>query len=188
MNKADKKILDTAERLFYRDGFGHVGVDTIRDESGCAKTTMYNHFGSKEKLIHEVLRYRDAKLRASLQAFVGDEVHGREAVDKVFDWFHQRFTAQDFNGCLFVRAAAELDDEAKGIAIAHKRAVTDFICAKLQPDAHANAQAISEQLVVLLEGMVNIYTIYVADAGLCERYMAHSKDTAKLILDAQLGC
>ncbi|MBV7434400.1 TetR/AcrR family transcriptional regulator [Cardiobacteriaceae bacterium TAE3-ERU3] len=185
MKNSGKKILDTAERLFYRDGFGHVGVDTIRDESGCAKTTMYHHFGSKEKLIHEVLKYRDERLRTSLQAFIGDEVCGREAVYKVFDWFHQRFIAQDFNGCLFVRAAAELDDEAKSIAIVHKRAVTDFICAKLQPDA--NARVISEQLVVLLEGMVNIYTIYEADTELCERYMASSKETAKLILDAQLG-
>ena len=184
MKKTDKKILDTAERLFYRDGFGYVGVDTIRDESGCAKTTMYNHFGSKEKLIHGVLKYRDEKLRTSLQAFVGDEVCGREAVYKVFDWFHQRFIAEDFNGCLFVRAASELDAEAKGIVVAHKRAVTDFICAKLQPAA--NAQMVSEQLVVLLEGMANIYTIYAADAKLCERYMASSKDTAKLILDAHL--
>ena len=184
MKKSGKKILDTAERLFYRDGFGHVGVDTIRDESGCAKTTMYSHFGSKEKLIHEVLKYRDEKLRASLQAFVGDEVHGREAVYKMFDWFHQRFIAQDFNGCLFVRAAAELDDEAKGIVVAHKRAVTDFICAKLRPNA--NAQMVSEQLVVLLEGMANIYVIYAADAELCERYMTSSKRTATLILDAHL--
>ena len=185
MKKTDTKILETAERLFYRDGFGHVGVDTIRDESGCAKTTMYHHFGSKEKLIHEVLKYRDGKLRASLRAFVGDEINGRDAVCKVFDWFHQRFTAQDFNGCLFVRAAAELDDEAKSIVVAHKRAVTDFIGAKLQPDA--NAQVISEQLVVLLEGMVNIYTIYAAEAELCERYMESSKRTATLILNAQLA-
>ena len=40
MSKSAHKILDTAEKLFYENSFVGVGVDLIRDESGCSKTTM----------------------------------------------------------------------------------------------------------------------------------------------------
>ncbi len=37
---ARERILETAERLFYRDGYHAVGVDTIVTESGVAKMTL----------------------------------------------------------------------------------------------------------------------------------------------------
>ncbi|NUF48745.1 TetR/AcrR family transcriptional regulator [Gilliamella sp. ESL0250] len=33
----------------------------MKDKSGCSKTTLYNNFGSKDKLIIEVFKYRDSK-------------------------------------------------------------------------------------------------------------------------------
>ena len=40
MSKSAQKILATAEKLFNENSFVAVGVDLIRDESGCSKTTM----------------------------------------------------------------------------------------------------------------------------------------------------
>ncbi|NWO04761.1 MAG: helix-turn-helix transcriptional regulator, partial [Alteromonadaceae bacterium] len=48
-------LLDTAEQLFYREGFHATGIDRIQAESGVAKTTMYKHFASKDALIEAVL-------------------------------------------------------------------------------------------------------------------------------------
>ncbi|HTH11090.1 MAG TPA: TetR/AcrR family transcriptional regulator, partial [Acidovorax sp.] len=39
-------LVDTAWKLFYRDGYHAVGIDTILAEAGVAKMTLYNHFSS----------------------------------------------------------------------------------------------------------------------------------------------
>ena len=50
-----ERILETADRLFYRQGIRAVGVDTIAAEIGIRKRTLYNHFPSKDALISAYL-------------------------------------------------------------------------------------------------------------------------------------
>ena len=45
---ARDRILDTATELFYRDGYHAVGIDTIVEQSGVAKMTLYRHYPSKD--------------------------------------------------------------------------------------------------------------------------------------------
>ena len=46
-----ERILETADRLFYRHGIRAVGVDTIAAEIGISKRTLYNYYPSKDVLI-----------------------------------------------------------------------------------------------------------------------------------------
>ncbi|MBN1545096.1 MAG: TetR/AcrR family transcriptional regulator [Syntrophaceae bacterium] len=48
-------ILQTAERLFFRDGFHAVTVEQIAREAELAKGSIYLHFRSKEELYAELL-------------------------------------------------------------------------------------------------------------------------------------
>ena len=50
------RLIDTALELFNRDGYRATGIDKILAESGVAKMTLYNHFGSKDELILAALR------------------------------------------------------------------------------------------------------------------------------------
>src|SRR5689334_22393450 len=83
-SQARRRILETADRLFYKDGVRAVGIDRIIADAGVAKMSLYNHFSSKDELILEVLRYREVatqelfrsamerhrkKSRSSLRAF-----------------------------------------------------------------------------------------------------------------------
>ena len=54
-SEARERILTTAYGLFCRHGIGSVGVDTIIDQSGVAKMTLYRHFRSKDDLVLAVL-------------------------------------------------------------------------------------------------------------------------------------
>ena len=56
------RLMATAWRLFYRDGYRAVGIDTLLAEAEVAKMTLYNHFDSKEALIVAVLEKRSAEL------------------------------------------------------------------------------------------------------------------------------
>ncbi|MFH4338231.1 TetR/AcrR family transcriptional regulator, partial [Acinetobacter baumannii] len=102
MSKSALKILDTAEKLFNENSFVGVGVDLIRDESGCSKTTMYTYYKNKNQLVKSVLVARDERFKQSLLGYVGDAT-GLEAINKILDWHTNWFRQDFFKGCLFVR-------------------------------------------------------------------------------------
>lgn len=181
MEKSEK-IIQTAERLFYKYGFKGVGVDAIRDESGCSKTTLYKIFSNKENLIKQVLRYRDDEFRASLIQYVGDR-QGVEAVVKIMAWHHDWFSQPDFNGCLFVRSIAELSDvsdHSTDVAIDHKEWVRHFIFDKIQD--RPNAQSISDQLFIILEGQINSHLMYKNNLPMCERFLEQGRRMVEMLM------
>ncbi|MGL4236074.1 TetR/AcrR family transcriptional regulator [Tabrizicola sp.] len=49
------RILKTAWRLFYENGFRAIGIDRIIAEADVAKQSFYNHFASKDELIVALL-------------------------------------------------------------------------------------------------------------------------------------
>ena len=53
------RIIQTANDLFYRQGYHQTGINQIIEESGVAKATFYSNFKSKEELGVEYLRERD---------------------------------------------------------------------------------------------------------------------------------
>ena len=167
MSKTTQKILSTAENLFYEHGF-NVGVDTIRDVANCSKTTMYNQFGSKDKLICEVLKSRDARFRAELAHFMGENLTGWAAIEAIFQWHWSWFKQPDFNGCLFCRASAELDNRSEqidNIINQHK----SWILALIQSNTQDHTKALI--IMTMLEGLISFNLIYHSDTKLCDEAM-----------------
>src|SRR5260221_11890453 len=111
-----ERILDTAGRLFYRQGIRAVGVDTIAAEIGISKRTLYNYFPSKDALIAAYLTRRIRPVPLSdlpaVEQILGD-----------FDRLERSFAGNSFRGCAFVNAVAELKEpkhEANQLAPAFK--------------------------------------------------------------------
>ena len=52
-----RKILETASRLFYLQGYNATGINQIIEESGVAKATLYEHYRSKEDLLLAYLEF-----------------------------------------------------------------------------------------------------------------------------------
>ena len=46
---ARERILATASELFYREGIRVTGVDTVVEQSGVSKTSLYRLFDSKDR-------------------------------------------------------------------------------------------------------------------------------------------
>jgi len=115
---ARERILDVADRLFYAHGIHAVGVDTIVAESGAAKTTLYNHFRSKDDLIAAYLRRRSerwqAHLDTELTAYGGAPA---ERLLHVFDLLGEWFADPGYRGCPFINACAEFDAEHAAAAV-----------------------------------------------------------------------
>src|SRR6202011_1144278 len=145
-----ERILETADRLFYRRGIRAVGVDTIAAEIGISKRTLYNHFPSKDELIAAYLARR----------FVQPHPSDKPAAEQIlgtFDSLERRFASKDFRGCPFVNAVAELGPEdraVKKIAIAFKESRRVWFRDLLWQLDVANADDLATQLTLLVDGAI----------------------------------
>ena len=151
-------LMATAAKLFYRDGYHAVGIDTLLAEAEVAKMTLYNHFDSKEALIVAVLEKRSAafisNVRASIAAAGRSPVRQLEAV---FDGLHRLFADDEFKGCAFIRALGEFPEPDHSIhrtAWRHKLAVRALL-AEVAASADAkNPAAFAETVGMLIDGAI----------------------------------
>ena len=146
----NERILRTADRLFYLQGIRAIGVDTIADEIGISKRTLYNHFPSKDALISAYLQRRFVEPRASDKPPV-------EQILGTFDSLERRFAAKDFRGCPFVNAVAEMgpkDRAVKKIATAFKESRRLWFRDLLIKLGVADPEALATQLTLLVDGAI----------------------------------
>src|SRR3954452_1136611 len=54
-----ERLVAAAVELFYRNGFGAVGVDRVIAAAGVTKTTFYKHFEGKDDLMVAAVQRRD---------------------------------------------------------------------------------------------------------------------------------
>src|SRR5262245_26889452 len=156
-SEARQRLLETADRLFYRDGIRAVGIDRIVAEAGVAKMSLYKHFPSKDDLILAVLKYREAGVLAFFRAAMVR--HGRRAKDPVRAFFaalKEWFETPGFRGCAFQNAAAELADPAhpgSAFVRGHKQRFSGFL-GGLVGEAVGKAAKVAPAVALLVEGAI----------------------------------
>lgn len=150
------KILDIAEQLFNQNGYAATGVDLIRDNAGVSKTSMYRHFGSKNKLIEAVLIRRDQRFKQQFEEQL-QSVNGAEnKLIALLDWHFDWFAKKNFNGCMFVKAAEDFkfsDETISAIAITHKQWLKQLILDILSIEKEKPILK-AECLFTLFEGII----------------------------------
>jgi AcrR family transcriptional regulator len=158
--KGDAKdaVLQTAERLFYAEGYRAVGVDRVIAESGVAKATFYRHFPSKDELLLAVLEGRDARLSAELERRACElTVHASERPLALFDALADWMSEPSFRGCAFLNSMIEVADPAHPVHAAahrHKSNLARLFRRFLAEAGVARAEELAEQLVLLLDGAI----------------------------------
>jgi AcrR family transcriptional regulator len=144
------RILETADRLFYRQGIRVVGVDTVAAEIGISKRTLYNYFPSKDDLIVAYLSRR-------LRPMEPSDLPPAEQILGDFDRLELAMRRDGYRGCPFVNAVAELADPAHAahkVAIAHKQKRHALFRSLLIRLNVANPDGLAAQLMILGEGAV----------------------------------
>ena len=151
-------LLDTAAKLFYRDGYHAVGIDTILAEAGLAKMTLYHHFSSKEELIIAALERRGRAVGEAISTAI--EAAGgapKKRLFAIFDWYEQWFDSKDFNGCAFIRAVGEYPEIKSPIhqmVMKQKQAGRDRIETLLAEMEVSAPAKMASQIYLLLEGSI----------------------------------
>ena len=152
-----ERVLDSAARLFYREGIRAVGVDRIAADANVSKMTLYRHFPTKDDLVVAVLRARDEPARAALSAASRTAATPRDRLLAGFTMLEPWFTGRGFRGCPFMNASLELADPghpARRVASEHKVATRDQFSALAREAGVADPDALADQLAVLFDGAI----------------------------------
>ena len=155
-SEARRRILETADRLFYQDGMRAVGIDRIIAEAGAAKMSLYNHFPSKDDLILAVLMHREGNVLAFFRASL--ERHGKKGKNPLRAFFAalKDFCAsRDFRGCPFQNAAVELADPAHPGAEfvrGHKQRFSEFLRGLVEQTVGKKEAKFASAVAILIEG------------------------------------
>ncbi|WP_059014100.1 TetR/AcrR family transcriptional regulator [Mycobacterium sp. M26] len=162
---ARKRILDAAERLFYREGINATGVERLASEASVSKRTLYQHFPSKEAVVEEYLR--------GIQDRVGDPISptpadtGRTPRARLLALFDRSLPPGRIRGCPFHNAAVEAGTipEVQDIVRNHKHDFIDGLANLAQQAGAANPRLLGWQLAVLYEGAASLSTSLDDPAG-----------------------
>lgn len=162
-----ESLLDTAERLFYEEGFHATGIDRVVAEAGVARMTLYNHFPSKEALIEAVLNRRYARYLDDLGRAVDEAVAG-SAVTALAE-AHCRWLETTANrGCIVIKAIGEFEQHHPAIADQGRRLKRELLAVigdALSRDQSMHDPVIAERLLVVLEGADALVPVLGASAA-----------------------
>ncbi|TJY36177.1 TetR/AcrR family transcriptional regulator [Pontimicrobium aquaticum] len=67
------RILKIAKQKFLKYGFYKVSMDSLVKELRTSKSSLYNHFSSKDELVKAVIDQLNIEINSALQEIVGDD-------------------------------------------------------------------------------------------------------------------
>lgn len=146
-----------------------MGINEIWPAADVAKSTLYQHFRSKDELVAEVLRRRDTQWCARLRSLADAASSPSQALLEIFTVLEEDFAAEDYRGSELLNAAAEYPDPTHPVreAIrAHKDHLLDYLT-QLASAAGEQDAATTAAIVLTL-----------ADGAVCARVVRHDRQAA----------
>ena len=160
-----ERILRVASDLFYTRGIRAVGVDTIAEQAGTTKKTLYDRFGSKDRLVAAYLEARDGRWRVFLEDHLSEADPDPErqllAIFEATEIWQQRHARR---GCSVINAGAELvdpDHPARRLLAPQKIWLRDRFRDLADAADLRDPEALADQLLLVHEG--TLVALSVAD-------------------------
>lgn len=152
-----QRLVDTALRHFYRDGFRNVGIDRILGEVGISKTAFYKHFDSKDALMLAVLEAQNIWLQETFRTLVREQ-GGQSPLAQLhalLDVVERIIESDEFQGCIFVNAAMEFPlahEPAHQAAAQNKAAIEQLVFELATQAGMTSPRQFAQQLCLVFEG------------------------------------
>ncbi|HLY70917.1 MAG TPA: TetR/AcrR family transcriptional regulator [Puia sp.] len=153
-----EQIIETADRLFYKQGYNLTGINQIIEEAEVAKASLYYHFPSKEDLCVAYLKRRYEKWLVMLTEFLMGITEPRECIIKCFECRSEYLLENDFSGCSYIRIIAEMPQRSAKInkqAILNKEKQRQFFIDKVKEfkrSSGASAMDLANTIFLLFDG------------------------------------
>ncbi|GAB3822403.1 TetR/AcrR family transcriptional regulator [Kribbella italica] len=163
LTPAGERILAAASALFYARGIRTVGVDAIADAAEVTKKTLYDRFGSKDRLIAAYLERRNRQWHT----FLDDQLAERQPTSpeevilalfaSLSDWMEE-----SQRGCGFINASVELaapDHPAMPVIVGQKTWMRAEFVAQAELAGFDQVGELADRLLLLHEGALVSYRV-----------------------------
>lgn len=155
---AKDRLLESARRLFCREGIHATGVSRLLSDAKVARRTLYESYGSKENLLRAVFDREAAMWFGWFDHALPQRTDDPEQrLVVLFDLLEEWFDSGRFFGCLFTNAVAEHDKSSswvRDLAQAH----FDRVHARIEHLAKAcglrDPACIAQQISLLIDGAI----------------------------------
>lgn len=179
MSSKREQLVETAERLFYAEGYFATGIDRIIAEAGVARMTLYKHFASKEELVCAALTRRSESYLKTIDATLTDtDRDAWSTATAAIDAHRHWLMVGEPRGCMFMKAMGEHVAHVPRIAELareHKTALIERIRKHVDMPSEDAATAFTRRLVLILEGTTAMAQIQSPQVAAKEaRALAHA--------------
>src|ERR1700743_1296168 len=160
------KILDTAGRLFYTQGYNVTGINQVIEEADIAKGSLYKHFESKTDLMIAYLERTDDRWYERFQSDINAVADPKQKLLAIFDHHRERQEIREFGGCPFVKANMEAGASDPRILAEIQKAkdrLKGFIGQLVAGSGHRKIlsdKELTETIYLLVEGAVVASSVY----------------------------
>ncbi len=158
-SKPKDRILATASRLFYTQGYNATGINQILNEAKVAKASLYKHYGSKDEVgIAYVKAAREDWFNA-LNSFLAKKNTSSEKLLACFDFLERNLRLNEYKGCRFINLLAEVSEQNADMRkeiVDHKTTLRAFfktLVSDIIADKTTVTQ-IADSIFILFEGAV----------------------------------
>jgi AcrR family transcriptional regulator len=154
----DERIMQTATRLFYTQGYNLTGINQLIDEADIAKPSLYNNYRSKNDVLLAYLDRQSLTLFDALAAHLHKIKGARNKLIGIFEYSIITNQASDFGGCPFLKIRAEVASSEKVIldrilTTKNKlRALFLQLVSELEDKKGFSDKALADMLYFILEG------------------------------------
>lgn len=146
------RIVETAGRLFYMQGYNSTGTNQIIAEAEVAKASLYQHFATKEDLLIEYLSRTSAETLDAIRALAEPKKTIHDKIRSIFGYLYKFSKQNAYNGCAFLNIASEVSQEnirAQKIIQHQKDSIRKIFKEILQP---VHREKLADQFYLLFEG------------------------------------
>jgi AcrR family transcriptional regulator len=151
-NAIRRTVIDTASRLFYKQGYANTGINQIIEESGVVKSSVYTAFRTKEDILMAYLEQTGADTDKALQTAADEYTDPKDRVLAVFDFLTDLVQGEEYYGCQFLNIISEIPLENERVIQQiqkQKNGVRQLFRRLLEP---VGKQDLADELYLLFDG------------------------------------
>jgi len=151
-NAIRRTVIETASRLFYKQGYANTGINQIIEESGVVKSSVYTAFRTKEDILMAYLENTGADTDRALQAAADGAATPRAKVLAIFDFLIEIVQGDNYYGCQFLNIISEIPVENERMIKQiqkQKNGVRELFARILEP---IGKQELADEFYLLFDG------------------------------------
>lgn len=108
-----EEILDASVGVFWKQGYAGTTTRTLEQSLGISQSSLYNAFGSKEKLFEQVVARYEQQLQTEVLVHLDRPDPDRAAIIAFLDALLPWIRHDEHSGCLVLNLSAESGDDVE---------------------------------------------------------------------------